>query len=77
MQTRQVLANVDGTVMVIVPPEMLKELNLQVGQEVLLTSDESAVLVYPSVPQPSPDAVEFAMRFTKEYETAMRNLSQR
>lgn len=77
VQTRQILANVDGTVMVFVPREMLEELNLQVGQDVLLTSDEGAIRVDPSIPQPSSDAVEFAARFTKEYETAMRNLAQR
>ena len=52
-------------------------MGLQVGQDVLLTSDEGAIRVNPSIPQPSPDAVEFAARFTKEYETAMRNLAQR
>lgn len=77
MQTRQTLKNVDGSVMVVVPPEMLEEMGLQVGQDVLLTSDEGAIRVDPSIPQPSPDAVEFAARFTKEYETAMRNLAQR
>lgn len=77
MQTRQTLRESDGSVMVIVPPEMLEEMGLKVGQEVLLTSQENAIQVRSSVPQPSPDAVEFAARFTKQYEQAMRNLSQR
>ena len=63
--------------MVVVPPEILEEMGLEVGQDVLLTSEESGLQVQSSTPQPSPDAVEFAARFTKKYEQAMRNLSRR
>lgn len=63
--------------MVEIPSKMLEELGLEVGQDVLLTSEESGLQVQSSTPQPSPDAVEFAARFTKKYEIAMRNLSQR
>ncbi len=77
MQTRQTLRRIGESVMVTVPPEMLEEIGLKVGQDVLLTSEESTIRVEPSVPQPSPEAMEFAARFTKKYEEAMRNLSQR
>ena len=63
--------------MVVIPPEMLEEMGLEAGQDILLTSEEGAIRVESSVPQPSPEAVEFASRFTKKYEEAMRNLSQR
>lgn len=76
MQARQTLRKIGESVMVTVPPEMLEELGLKVGQDILLTSEQSTIRVESSVPQPSPEAVEFAARFTKKYEEAMRNLSQ-
>lgn len=77
MQTRQALRRLGGSVVVEVPAEMLEELGLEVGQDILLTSEKDALRVESSVPQPSPDAVEFAARFTKKYEQAMGNLSRR
>ena len=77
MQTRRTLRKVGGSVMVAIPSEMMEELGLKVGQDVLLTSSEGTVRVESSVPQPSPEAVEFAAQFTKKYEEAMKNLSQR
>lgn len=60
-----------------IPPEMLKEMNLAVGQDVVLSSEESVIRVEPSLPRPSPDAVEFMARFMKKYDVAMRNLAGR
>jgi antitoxin component of MazEF toxin-antitoxin module len=60
-----------------IPPEMLEELSLGVGQDVLLSSEENIIRVEPSVPRPSPDAVEFMARFTKKYDQAMGNLASR
>ena len=77
MHRRQRLRKVGESVMIEVPSEMLEEMGLKVGQEVLLTSEESPLRIEPSVPRPSPEAIEFAARFTKKYEVAMRNLSQR
>lgn len=77
MQTRRTLRKVGGSVMLPIPPEMLAEMSLEVGQDVLLSSEENAIRVEPSVPRPPDDLVEFAQRFTKKYETALRNLSQR
>ena len=60
-----------------IPPEMLEETGLGVGQDVLLSSEGGVIRVEPSVPRPSPDAVEFMARFTKEYDEAMKNLAGR
>jgi putative addiction module antidote len=77
IQTQQTLRKVGGSVMVVIPSEMLEEMDLKTGQDILLTSEESTIRVESSISQPSPEAVEFAARFTKKYEQAMRNLSQR
>lgn len=60
-----------------IPPEVLKEMNLEVGQDVLMSSEGNILQVEPSVPRPAPNAVEFMQRFTKKYDEAMRNLAQR
>lgn len=77
MRTRRTLRKVGGSVMLPIPPEMLEELGLGVGQDVMLSSEEGVLRVEPSVPRPPEDLVEFAQRFTRKYETALRNLSQR
>jgi len=77
MQTRRTLRKVGGSVMVPIPPEMLEEMSLEVGQDVLLSSEEGAIRVEPSAPRPSPDAVEFMARFMKKYDKAMSNLAHR
>ena len=77
MQTRRTLRKVGGSVMLPIPPEMLKEMSLEVGQDVLLSSEGSTMRVEPLVPKPAPDAVEFMRRFTSKYDEAMRNLAQR
>ena len=77
MQTRRTLKKVGGSVMLPIPPEMLKETGLEAGQDVFLSSEGGVVRVEPAVPKPAPDAVEFMQRFTKKYGEAMRNLAQR
>ena len=77
MQTRRTLRKVGGSVMLPIPPEMLEEISLEVGQDVLLSSEEGAIRVEPSAPRPSPDAVEFMARFMKKYDKAMSNLANR
>ena len=77
MRTRRTLRKVGGSVMLPIPPEMLEEMGLCVGQDVVLTSEGDGMRVEPSAPRPSPDAVEFMARFTKKYDEAMRNLAQR
>lgn len=60
-----------------IPPEMLEEMSLNAGQDVLLSSEGNVIKIEPSAPRPSPDAVEFMSRFMKKYDEAMRNLAQR
>ena len=59
------------------PPEMLEEMGLGVGQDVVVSSEGDGIRVEPSEPRPSKDAVEFMARFTKKYDEAMRNLARR
>ncbi len=77
MQTRRTLRKVGGSVMLPIPPEMLAEMGLEAGQDVLLSSEEGVMRMEPSAPRPSPDAVEFMVRFAKKYDEAMRNLAGR
>jgi antitoxin component of MazEF toxin-antitoxin module len=77
VQTRRTLRKVGGSVMLPIPPEMLEEMSLEVGQDVLLSSEGSEIRVEPSSPRPSPDAVEFMARFMKKYDKAMSNLAHR
>jgi putative addiction module antidote len=77
MQTRRTLRKVGGSVMLPIPPEMLEEMGLGIGQDVILTSEGEGMRVEPSEPRPSADAVEFMTRFTKKYDEAMRNLAGR
>ena len=77
MQTRRTLRKVGGSVMLPIPPEMLEEMGLGIGQDVVLSSEGDIIKVKPSAPRPSPDAVKFIARFTKKYDEAMRNLARR
>ncbi len=77
MQTRRTLRKVGGSVMLPIPPEMLEEMSLEVGQDVLLSSEGGVIQIEPSVPRPSRGAVEFMARFVGKYDEAMRNLAQR
>jgi antitoxin ChpS len=77
MQTRRTLRKVGGSVMLPIPPEMLEEMSLEVGQDVLLSSEGGIIQIEPSVPRPSHAAVEFMARFVGRYDEAMRNLAQR
>jgi antitoxin component of MazEF toxin-antitoxin module len=74
---RRTLRKVGGSVMLPIPPEMLKEMSLEAGQDVVLSSEENAIRLEPSPLRPSPDAVEFMARFVEQYDEAMRNLAQR
>lgn len=77
MRTRRTLRKVGGSVMLPIPPEMLEEMSLEVGQDVLLSSEGGVIQIEPSVSRPSREAVEFASRFMGKYDEAMRNLAQR
>jgi antitoxin component of MazEF toxin-antitoxin module len=77
MRTRRTLRKVGGSVMLPIPPEMLEEMRIGAGQDVMLSSEGDVIRVEPSAPRPSPDAVEFMARFTTKYDDAMRNLARR
>lgn len=77
METKRRLKKVGGSVALFVPPEMLEELRLEAGSEVEMSSGDGSIHVRRAEPGPPDDLVEFAHRFTKKYETALRNLSQR
>lgn len=77
METKRRLKKVGGSVALFIPPEMLEELHLDSGAEVEVTSGGGSIRVRRAEPGPSDDLVEFAHRFTKKYETALKNLAQR
>jgi antitoxin component of MazEF toxin-antitoxin module len=77
METRRKLRKVGGSVMLPIPPEMLRDMSLGVGHDVVLSSEDGGIHVRPSVPRPSADAVEFMAEFMEEYDDAMRNLAER
>ena len=77
MQTRRTLRRVGGSVMLPIPPEVLEDMNLKDGQDILLSYEKGVIQIESSVPRPSPDAVEFMSRFIKKYDEAMSNLAHR
>ncbi|MDQ3387706.1 MAG: AbrB/MazE/SpoVT family DNA-binding domain-containing protein [Actinomycetota bacterium] len=77
MEIQRKLRKVGGSVMLPIPPEMLRDMSLDVGQDVVLSSEDGGIRVRPSIPRPSFDAVEFMAEFMQEYDEAMRNLAER
>jgi antitoxin component of MazEF toxin-antitoxin module len=77
MQVERTLKKVGGSVMLPIPPEILREMHLEADQPVIVSSEAGRINVEPSVRQPSPAAVEFMARFTKKYDEAFRNLAKR
>lgn len=77
MQMERTLKKVGGSVMLPIPPEILREMHLAAEQPVMLSSQEGRLYVEPVAPRPEPDAIEFMARFTQKYDEAFRNLAQR
>lgn len=77
MQVERSLKKVGGSVMLPVPPEVLRELGLEEGRPVRITSEEGRFYVEPSERRPDPEAAAFMARFTTEYDRALKNLSNR
>lgn len=77
METKRRLKKIGGSVALFIPPEMLEELRLEPGSEVEMKSEGGSIEIRRAGEGPPEDLVEFAHRFTKKYETALRNLSQR
>lgn len=77
METKRQLKKIGGSVALFIPSEMLEELRLKPGEEVAVVSEGGSIRISRAEPRPSDNLIEFAHRFTKKYETALRNLSQR
>ena len=77
METKRRLKKIGGPVALFIPPEMLEELSLKPGAEVEVTSEGTSIRVRRVEQSPPDDLIEFAHRFTKKYEVALRNLAQR
>ena len=77
METRRRLKKIGGSVALFIPPEMLEELHLEPGAEVEVVAEGGSIRVRRAEAGPREDLVEFAHRFTKKYEEALRNLAQR
>ena len=77
MKTKRRLKKIGGSVALFIPPEMLEELRLGPDAEVEVTSEGGSIHIRRAVAGPPDDLIEFAHRFTKKYETALRNLAQR
>ena len=77
METKRRLKKIGGSVALFIPPEMLEELRLEPGSEVEVSSEPGSIRVRRAESGPPEDLVEFAQRFTKKYEEALRNLAQR
>ncbi len=77
METRRRLKKIGGSVALFIPPEMLEELRLGPDAEVEVVSEGTSIRVRRVEQGPSDDLIEFAHRFTKKYDAALRNLAQR
>ncbi|MDP9410375.1 MAG: AbrB/MazE/SpoVT family DNA-binding domain-containing protein [Actinomycetota bacterium] len=77
METKRRLKKIGGSVALFIPPEMLEELRLEPGAEVEVRSEGSSIRIRRVRSDPPDDLVEFAQRFTRKYQTALRNLAQR
>ncbi len=77
METRRRLKKIGGSVALFIPPEMLEELRLGPDAEVEVLSEGASIRVRPAEQRPPDDLIEFAHRFTKKYDAALRNLAQR
>ncbi|CAN5599506.1 hypothetical protein BH24ACT21_BH24ACT21_09170 [soil metagenome] len=77
METKRQLKKIGGSVALFIPPEMLEELRLEPGTEVEIASEGDSIHVRRVEQGPPDDLVEFAHRFTKKYEMALRNLAER
>ncbi len=77
METRRRLKKIGGSVALFIPPEMLEELRLGPDAEVEVTSEGMSIRVRRVEQSPPDDLIEFSHRFTKKYDTALKNLAQR
>jgi len=77
VETRRRLKKIGGSVALFIPPEMLEELRLGPDAEVEVTSEGTSIRVRRVEGDLPDDLIEFAHRFTKKYDTALKNLAKR
>ena len=77
MEARRRLKKVGGSVALFIPKEILEDLRLGPDTEVEITTEGKSIRVRRAEQGPPDDLIEFAHRFTKKYDTALRNLAQR
>jgi antitoxin component of MazEF toxin-antitoxin module len=77
LRIERTLKKVGGSVMVPIPAEILRELRWEAGLRVTVDSEGGAIRVEPVAERPPDDIAEFVVRFTKKYDQALRNLSER
>jgi antitoxin component of MazEF toxin-antitoxin module len=77
MKIERSLKKVGGSVMVPIPAEILRELRWEPGLRVSVDSEDGAIRIEPVAERPPDDIAEFVSRFTKKYDQALRNLSER
>ncbi|MDQ4106462.1 MAG: hypothetical protein M3157_04720 [Actinomycetota bacterium] len=77
MEAKRQLKKIGGSVVLFIPPEMLEELRLEPGTEVKVTSEGGSIHIRRAEQGPPEDLIEFSHRFTRKYETALRNLAER
>jgi antitoxin component of MazEF toxin-antitoxin module len=76
MEARRRLKKIGGSVALFIPKEMLEDLRLGPDTEVEITSEGKSIRVRRAEQGPPDDLIEFAHRFTRKYDTALRNLAQ-
>jgi len=77
METRRRLKKIGGSVALFIPPEMLEGLRWGPDAEVEVTPEGTSIRVRRVEQGPPDELIEFAHRFTKKYDTALKNLAQR
>jgi len=75
MELTRKLRRVGGSVMLPIPPEVMRESGLAAGQEVLLKSRPGHIDIQ-SVTLPSTEALDFAQRFSTKYREALAELAR-
>lgn len=77
MELKRKLRKVGGSVMVPIPPELLRDSGLQLDSVVRLRSQPGRIEIEPTEASPNPEVVAFAARFTTRYRQALKELARR
>jgi antitoxin component of MazEF toxin-antitoxin module len=77
IEARRRLKKIGGSVALFIPKEMLEDLRMGPDTEVEISSEGTSLRIQRAEQGPPDDLIEFAHRFTKKYDEALRNLAQR